>query len=292
MPARRATGAPGERRATRDLPELRPLTARSVVLSLLLGSHPPQLPVRALVAVAAGLGVSEGSARVALSRMVADGELESAGGAYRLSPPFLARQEALDRGRTPALRPWRGGWEVAVVRPAPATAGQAADRPSDRTADRPLGQGAGAGAGGGASAGGGTGACPGVEAELAGLLLAPLRTGVWLRPDNLDRAWPDDTAAACDRFVARTGGDDAALAARLWDLTGWATRAEALLAGLAASGEPPHRFALAAAAARHLRDDPLLPAALLPRRWPGARLRAAYARYETELGEAIRAAAR
>jgi phenylacetic acid degradation operon negative regulatory protein len=260
VPARRAAGAPGERRATRDLPELRPLTARSVVLSLLLGSHPPQLPVRALVAVAAGLGVSEGSARVALSRMVADGELESAGGAYRLSPPFLARQDALDRGRTPGLRPWRGGWEVAVVRAASGAVGQAGG--------------------------------PGVEGRLAGLLLAPLRTGVWLRPDNLDRAWPDDTAAACDRFLARTGGDGAELAARLWDLTGWATRAEALLAGLTASGEPPHRFALAAAAARHLRDDPLLPAALLPRRWPGARLRAAYARYETELGAAIRAAAR
>lgn len=268
MPVRPARPAPGSPGAPRALPELRPLTARSVVLSLLLGSHPPQLPVRALVAVATGLGVSDGSARVALSRMVADGELEAAGGAYRLSPRFLARQEALDRGRTPALRPWRGGWELAIVRPAGEAAGRAADRGVDRTAGQ------------------------GVEGELTGLLLAPLRTGVWLRPDNLDRTWPDGVAAACDRFVARAGEDDAELAARLWDLTGWAARGEALVAELATSKEPPRRFALAAAAARHLRDDPLLPAALLPRRWPGARLRAAYARYETELGEAIRAAIR
>ena len=52
-------GAPGALR-------LAPLTARSVLLSVLLGSHPPELPVRALVGAAELFGISHGSARVAL----------------------------------------------------------------------------------------------------------------------------------------------------------------------------------------------------------------------------------
>jgi phenylacetic acid degradation operon negative regulatory protein len=40
---------------------------------------------------------------------------------------------------------------------------------------------------------------------------------------------------------------------------------------------------VAAAMVRHLQDDPVLPLALLPAGWPGARLRKAYAGYEREL---------
>ena len=39
---------------------------------------------------------------------------------------------------------------------------------------------------------------------------------------------------------------------------------------------------------RHLQTDPLLPAFLLPDRWPGPRLRRAYAGYERELVEMLR----
>ncbi len=54
---------------------LRPMSARSVVASVLLGSHPPELPVAALVHLCSRFGIAEGTTRVALSRMVAAGEL-------------------------------------------------------------------------------------------------------------------------------------------------------------------------------------------------------------------------
>jgi DNA-binding transcriptional regulator PaaX len=47
------------------------LPARSVLLSILLGSHPPRLPVRSLVHTAGLFGIAEGTARVALSRLSA-----------------------------------------------------------------------------------------------------------------------------------------------------------------------------------------------------------------------------
>ena len=37
---------------------VRPLTARSVVLSLLLGAHPPRLPVRDIVDAGEAFGIS------------------------------------------------------------------------------------------------------------------------------------------------------------------------------------------------------------------------------------------
>jgi phenylacetic acid degradation operon negative regulatory protein len=88
------------------------------------------------------------------------------------------------------------------------------------------------------------------------------------------------------------------LAAALWDLPAWADRADQLLAGMAdltpdrAEALAPG-FELSAAVLRHLQGDPLLPDDLLPRGWPGARLRADYdrwdARYRTTLREWSRA---
>ena len=71
----------------------RRLTARSVLVSTLLGVSPPELPTRSLIGTAELLGVAAGTARVALSRMVAAGEAEATDGGYRLtSPTLLARQ--------------------------------------------------------------------------------------------------------------------------------------------------------------------------------------------------------
>jgi phenylacetic acid degradation operon negative regulatory protein len=236
---------------------LRPLTARSVILSVLLGSHPPMLPVRSLVRTAALFGISEGTARVALSRLVADGEVVTESGRYRLSARLIARQLRQDEGRAPAIRPWRGGWEMAVAN-------------SDVL-----------GASGRATLG----------AELAGMRLAELRSGVWARPANLRREWPDAAARHAWCFEARLvsrPGQARDLAAGLWDLHGWATRAEALLDLLNVDDQPARRFVVTAAMVRHLQHDPLLPASLLPPHWPGTRLRAAYADYERELGELLR----
>src|SRR5687767_5320122 len=68
----------------------------------------------------------------------------------------------------------------------------------------------------------------------AQLRLAPLREGVWLRPDNLA---PDRLPSAravvdrqCQAFASRPAGnvEPSALAAALWDLDGWSVRAMAL----------------------------------------------------------------
>lgn len=234
---------------------LPPLTARSVLLSLLLGSHPPELPVRVLVRAADLFGISDGSARVALSRLNSDGEVVASDGLYRLSARLLDRQRVQDRAVRPATRPWRGGWELAVVAPG---AG-AAERSS-------------------------------VAASLSRLRLAEIRPGVWGRPDNLVRAWPTDLGVHVWRFVARPDFDQPdppALASRLWDLADWARVAEDLIDALRTRVEPAERFVMAAAMVRHLRVDPVLPPALLPRRWPGTRLRDTYDEYRREVADML-----
>ncbi len=159
--------------------DTRPLTARSIVASTLLGVRPSRLPGRSLVASAALFGIAEGTVRTALSRMVTAGELVADDGAYALAGPFLARRERQDASRSGITRPWSGEWDLAVVdgerRPA-------ADRAALRTAMRVL-------------------------------RLAELREGVWLRPDNLDPdRLPDARAvvdAQCLRLRARPDDDPA-----------------------------------------------------------------------------------
>ena len=60
--------------ADRNLPTVRPLSARSVVLSTLLGFHPPALPAKALIRVGTLFDMPERTVRMALTRMVADGD--------------------------------------------------------------------------------------------------------------------------------------------------------------------------------------------------------------------------
>ena len=104
LPFRIVVSKDGDRRVENEL-GLGPLDARSLALSVLLGSHPPVLPARALVALAELFGVAGGTMRTALSRMVAAGELEAADGRYRLAGRLLERQRAQDIGRSqPAER--------------------------------------------------------------------------------------------------------------------------------------------------------------------------------------------
>ena len=280
----------------------RPVTARSVIASILLPLDRPELPARSLVRCCDLFGIAEGTARVALSRMAARHELEHVDGAYRLTGPMLERQARQREGRDPQLRPWDGSWLVAVVVAERRGAG-------DRAA---------------------------LRRNLRHQRLAELREGVWVRPDNVDVAQaapsgPPGMAAEvsaqrraaevsaqrraaevsaqrraaevsaqwrvaghCTWFRAVPAEDLGApdpgrLAQRLWDLDGWAARARSLIgdldgtlprleAGEATSLAPC--FAVAAAAMRHLTDDPLLPASLLPDRWPGEELRERYATYE------------
>jgi phenylacetic acid degradation operon negative regulatory protein len=237
--------------------EERALTARSVVASTLLGVRPPRLPTRQLVGACALFGISDGTARVAISRMVAAGELEATDGGYALTGALLDRSARQDLSADATTRPWApaDGWAMAVV---VVEARPAAERAALRRA---------------------------AEA----LRLAERREGVWLRPDNLPAdALPEAEAvlaAQCDRFTATPAGDGAALAASLWDLAGWAERAERLAAALTRTGPAlengdraalPEGFVLSAAVLRHLQADPLLPAGLVPAGWPGPALRTAH----------------
>ena len=233
----------------RNTDDERPLTARSVLLSTLLGAHPPELPARVLVRSGELFGIAEGTARVALSRMLAAGEVTTADGRYRLAGRLLERQARQDESRRPALRRWRGGWTVAVVTAEGRTA-------SGRVA---------------------------LRAAMRDLRMAELREGVWLRPANLRLPRREETQ--CTWFGARPEGEAAALAAQLWDLDSWAARAAALLGRMQRLRlDDPDAlapgFVLSAAVLRHLQADPLLPDALLPADWPGAALREGFERFD------------
>ena len=95
------------------------LTARSVLLSVLLGTEPPRLPVRLLVRTTELFGIAEGTTRTALSRMAAAEDVEVDDGWYGLaSERLLARQARQTASRQANVRPWRDShWVQAVVAP-------------------------------------------------------------------------------------------------------------------------------------------------------------------------------
>ena len=88
----------------------RPLSTRSVIASLLLGMQPPKLAARRLVQWCALFGISEGTARTALSRMVERGELTAVNGVYELAGRVRRRQSAQEWSVTPELGAWGGEW--------------------------------------------------------------------------------------------------------------------------------------------------------------------------------------
>jgi phenylacetic acid degradation operon negative regulatory protein len=243
-----------ETSAPADRVRLRPLSARSVVLSLLLGMHPPELPVRDLVHTVAPFGVADSTVRAALSRMVTAGDLHRTDTVYRLSDRLLDRQRRVDAAVHPETRSWDGDWELIVV--------TATGRGSAERAE--------------------------LRAQLSGLRLAELREGVWLRPANLQRPWPGWLADVTGYFTTRPEQPAPALAAGLWALEEWAQTANHLLAHYVTVHQPADRFAVAAAMVRHLLTDPVLPDELLPAAWPGPALRSAYAGYQGEMAESLR----
>src|SRR5258708_37880277 len=99
----------------RHLPAITPLTARSVALSTLLGYHPPALPISALVKVGELLGIADRATRVALTRMVKDGDVTVDNGVYSLSGRLLRRHTQQDALASRPTRGWTGGGEVSIV---------------------------------------------------------------------------------------------------------------------------------------------------------------------------------
>lgn len=228
---------------------LAPLPARSVVLSLLLGSHPDRMSTADLVRAGEHFGIPAATTRVALTRAVAAGDLRRSEGDYVLGERLARRQRRQDEAVLDAETPWDGGWELAVV--------VVAGRPGPERAA--------------------------LRERLASYRLAELREGVWTRPANLSRprSYADDVVLST--FTATPDEDPVALASGLWDLRAWSAAGRQLVDLLAVTADPAPRLAVAAQVVRHLASDPLLPAVLLPRDWPAAAMRAAYARYQAEL---------
>ena len=242
------------------MPDVAPLSARSVMLSLLLGSHPDRMTAAELVRAGEHFGIPAATARVALTRAVAAGDLRRTDGQpgqpgqparYVLGERLAARQRRQDEAVLDAETAWDGSWEMAIV----VVAGRTG---TERAA---------------------------LRERLASYRMAELREGVWTRPANLRRPREYAAELVLTTFTATPDEDPVVLARELWDLGAWAAQGRALLAQLEATREPAARLAVAAHLVRQLAADPLLPAALLPADWPAAAMRTAYAAYQDELRE-------
>jgi phenylacetic acid degradation operon negative regulatory protein len=235
-------------------PLLEPLNARSIVLSVLLGSHPPRMPVGRILQFTTLFDLPNGTVRTALSRLVAAGDLVNDDGVYRLSGRLLERQAQQDAGRQDPPSVWDGSWwTVAVV----------SDRRSmaERRAFR---------------------------SRATGARLGELRPDLWLRPANIaiGSELPDVLVTRGPMVV----GDGGELVRRLWDLGDLRRRAdrhrEALDAAAGRLGTGDDRaladaFVALAAAQQFLRVEPQLPVELAVDATAAA-VRAAYAEVVTD----------
>lgn len=257
MPQDRATSSPRCVRRTTTDGTIRP---GECVAGL---RDPPELPVSQLVRLAGLFAINENRARVALSRMVATGEVSTDGsGRYRLEGDLLAQRtrgtrQCLGRhptvGRTVVDRRDDGPrHERRSPRPAPPSA---AHRTPGRTATRRVD-------------------APDERAPRAAR--RPRRRHRW-------------SAAAGPRTTQRDWQ-----ACRLWDLDGWSRSRINLVRRLERT--PPSDasvlapgFVLSASVLRHLQADPLVPTDLLPPRWSGDRLRTVYLEWDEAYREQLAA---
>ncbi|MFE3984606.1 PaaX domain-containing protein, C- domain protein [Nocardia tengchongensis] len=223
------------------------LTARGVILSLLVSNHPARPTPAQVVRAAGAFGIKESAARVALSRMVSGGDLTRTRDGFLLSEPLRERRQRVLHEVEQETRAWHGDWEMVVV------SGTGRD-PAERAA---------------------------LRARLARLRLAELREGVWLRPANLTRALELGNAPV-EIFVGRPGRPDGELLDLLWDLPAWEAQSRRLLDLIERAESPVDRFTVATAMVRHLLTDPILPQQLRPERWTADRLHQVWVAYQDE----------
>jgi phenylacetic acid degradation operon negative regulatory protein len=252
-----------------DLIGNRPLSARSVLASALLGSDGGRLTVGQLVAVASLFGISDGAARTCLWRMVSNGELTGDGGSYTLAGrqllERLQRYDEASRVDEDAAPGWDGTWELAIV---------SLDRRS--AADRLE-----------------------LRKAAAALHLAELREGVWIRPDNLDPQRLPSSRAVLDQQCTHFHGAATDITAdkmrSLFSLDQWADDARVLIEAMNdalgtrddSADRITYEFALSIAVVRHLQLDPWLPVELIPDRWPGRALRSTYRGFDDAFKRSI-----
>jgi phenylacetic acid degradation operon negative regulatory protein len=251
----------------------RPLSARSVLATALLGADQPHLTVGELVAVASLFGISDGAARTCLWRMVSNGELTSEDGTYALAGGLLERRERVDEASRPdddATSPWKGTWELAVVS---LERRSAADRLALRKA-------------------------------ATALHLAELREGIWIRPDNLapDRlpGWRAVLDRQCVHFHDAATDIPAETVRSLFSLDGWAADARKLTRAVCDEADAEavetddfaYWFGLSVAVVRHLQLDPMLPDEFIGEDWPAPELRSAYRRFDEVFKQRLNSAFR
>mgnify|MGYP001240064624 CR=1 FL=1 len=232
------------------VPALNRMTARSVVLSVLLGAHPAWATAAELIRLTADFDIREQTLRVALTRMVSAGDLVRSEDGYRLADRLLARQRRQDDAIDPKLRADDGDWLTLVIT---SVGTDARTRASLRN-------------------------------TLQQCRFAELREGVWMRPDNLVQVLPQEVTERV-RVLRARDANPAELADRLWDLPAWRDTAHRLLGEISSASDVPGRFVAAASIVRHLLADPVLPGELLPDGWPGEALRTAYTDFAAELAE-------
>ncbi|HTL87365.1 MAG TPA: PaaX domain-containing protein, C- domain protein [Acidimicrobiia bacterium] len=250
----------------RNTADERPLGARSLIASLLLRTSPPRMSGARLVQWCELFDIAEGTARVALSRMVERGELSSEDGVYELAGRVGGRRTAQDWSLDPKRRPWDGTWSLALVSSATRAA-------ADRTALRDA---------------------------MRRIRMVELREGIWGRPDNLPRAaaptdaW-DVVDSQCTWWSARPEDE---LGPEPFGATEWSRAAERLRKRLtratAALDRPTdvriaEAFRVGVTALAHIRADPLLPAEMNSSHESADALRAAYRDFEAAFSQALQA---
>lgn len=224
------------------------MTARSVVLSVLLGAHPAWATAAELIRLTADFDIREPTLRVALTRMVSAGDLVRSEDGYRLSERLMVRQRRQDDAINPQLRTWDGTWTTLVITSVGIDARTRANLRTTLQQNR----------------------------------FGELREGCWLRPDNVRLRLPDEVLSLV-RVMHASDDRPAELAAELWDLPAWAATGIRLLDDMSSAPDVPGRFVAAAGIVRHLLTDPILPDELLPDGWPGTQLREAYSQFAAEL---------
>lgn len=223
------------------------LTARGVILSLLVSNHPERPTPAQVVRAAGAFGIKESAARVALTRMVASGDLTRTPAGFRLSEPLLERRQRVLHEVEQETHQWNGEWEIVVVT---GTGREPGERASLRT-------------------------------RLSRLRLAELREGVWLRPANLTRPL-DLRDEPVEVMSGKPGREAGELLASLWDLPAWESDSRRLLELMDLAVSPVDRFTVATAIVRHLLADPVLPQELRPDPWSADRVHAAWRAYQEE----------
>jgi phenylacetic acid degradation operon negative regulatory protein len=248
------------------------MQARSALFDLYgdhLRSRGGRAPVAALVKLLAPLGITPPAVRTAISRMVRQGWLQPVrlpgGPGYQITAKAARRlDQAAARIYRTTKTGWDGRFDLIVLHP-----------PLSRSDRQRLG------------------------ANLAYLGYGSLNEQTWVAPrrgEDVDNLLTE-AGVAYERFSAAHAGGTAgamALVRRAWDLTALADaykrfideQREAVSAVTARSSDEEAyaaRFQLVHAWRTFLFQDPQLPAALLPERWPGISAAAFFDRHAARL---------